>query len=319
MKNMIMRVMRQDMISVIIAIMILCIVLSISAKGFSSPTNIESILKVSSITIVVGLAQLSVLAVGQFNLALGSIGCFSAMLSMALIQELGVPLLPALIAGVLLGAALGWVQGLLVARSGINPFVVTLALSTIYLGAATVIFQSQVFNDIPKSFGSINRISLLGIPLMLIIALAFVLLLFLVMNRSYIGRQLLATGESSSAANIAGIRTKSKILIAHVLSGVLAAFAGLLSVPRLGSAQLSLGSDWMLLSFAAPVLGGTLLSGGKVAVIGTIFGAILLNMINSGLVLLDVSFYWTQTFLGVILVFAFAIDRIRHRVILREG
>ena len=311
------KIFKLDMIGVIIALVIISVILSITAKGFTSPINIDSILKVSSITIIVGLAQLSVLSVGQFNLALGSIGCCSAMAGMYLIQEMGIPIIPAQLIGMLTGFILGWFQGMLVAKSGINPFVVTLALSSIYLGTATVIFRNLVLNQVPVEIKQVNKISLLGIPLLLVIALFLVFIMFIIMNKLYVGRQMLATGESKSAANIAGIKTAKQIVIAHSISAILAAIAGLLTVTRLGSAQLSLGSDWMLMSFAAPVLGGTLLSGGKVSVIGTIFGAVLLNVINAGLVLLDVSFYWTQTFLGVILVLAFGLDRVRQTLLAR--
>jgi len=315
MKKRIRMLLRQDMTSVIVATVIIAAILSFTAKGFTSQTNITSILKASSVTIAVGLAQLVVLSVGQFNLALGSIGCLSSMTSAWLMQEAGAPVGLALVVAFAVGLGLGWLQGLLVAKSGINPFVVTLALSSVYLGVATIVFQGLLLNRIPDSVKAINKTSVIGIPVLFLIAIALVAVMYILMNKTYFGRRLLATGESKKAALVSGIKPKRQIMAAHTISGVLAAAAGVLSMSRLGAAQLTLGADWMLISFAAPVLGGTLLSGGRVSVLGTIFGALLLSMINTGLVLLHVNQYWTQTFLGTILVSAFALDALRQRLV----
>ncbi|MDD5017306.1 MAG: ABC transporter permease [Eubacteriales bacterium] len=306
---------KNDMTSIIFASVVVIIILSFAAKGFTSESNINSILKATSITIAVGMAQLVVLSVGQFNLALGSIACLSAMTSAWLMQEAGVAVIPALLMAILIGIALGWVQGLLVAKSRINPFVVTLALSSVYLGIATIVFQGLLLNRISVSVKAINKASLLGIPVLFLIALAIVAVMYVFMNRTYFGRRLLSTGESKKAALVSGIKPKFQIITAHTISGTLSAIAGILAMSRLGAAQLTLGSDWLLMSFAAPVLGGTLLSGGRVSVVGTIFGALLLNMINTGLVLLHVNMYWTQTFLGAVLIAAFAIDSLRQRLL----
>ena len=132
------------------------------------------------------------------------------------------------------------------------------------------------------------------------------------------GRQLLATGANARTALMSGIATSRMIVIAHVLSGGLAAVAAVMLVARLGSAQPSLGSEWLLPSFAAPVLGGTLLTGGRVLVAGTYLGALLLAVIANGLVLFGVSAYWYQTLLGIVLLAALAVDRGRQTYVLRN-
>lgn len=131
------------------------------------------------------------------------------------------------------------------------------------------------------------------------------------MYRTYLGRQLLAVGANPRSAEFAGINTKKVILIAHIISGLLAGIAGVLLSTRLGSAQILIGSDWMLVSFAAPVLGGSILAGGKVSVVGTIFGAFFMSMIINGALLINFSYYWFQTLIGLILIVAFTIDRMR--------
>jgi len=152
---------------------------------------------------------------------------------------------------------------------------------------------------------------LLGIPLLFYIALIISALLYVLMRKTVLGRQLLATGANPRAAKISGIEVDKIIIIAHTLSGLLAGIAGILQVSRMGVGQASIGAEWMMISFAAPVLGGTILSGGKVNVIGTIFGAILMSIITNALVLWNISQYWFQAFIGLTLLAAYEMDRIR--------
>lgn len=318
MKKAISKIMRNSMTSVILACLVIGLIFSIAAEGFLSSFNIINILRTASVTIAIGLAQLSVLSVGQFNLALGSVGCMSAMAYAYLLQVAGVHPVIAIIAAIAMGFLLGWIQGILVTKTGLNPFVVTLALQSIYKGAATVIFEGYLLNELPSAVKEINKINVLGIPLLFIIAIVLVVIMHIYMNKTTFGRKLLETGESEKTALIAGLRPQRQIIIAHSVSGILAGCAAVIAVSRLGAAQLSLGSDWMLMSFAAPVLGGTLLSGGKVSPIGTIFGAILLNMISYGLVMMEVNLYWSQTFMGVILVASFAVDFLRQRTAVKS-
>jgi ribose transport system permease protein len=226
-------------------------------------------------------------------------------------EDMGVPVWLSIILGVLLGAAAGAVEGSLIVKTGINPFVITLSLASIYLGGVTAVTQAKFYSHMPQAFNDIGIISLWGVPLLFIIALVVGAILWVIMARTPLGRQLLATGANVTAASFSGIPTRRVILVAHTMSGGLGAVAGILLASRLGSAQISIGNDWLLVSFAAPVLGGTILSGGKVSVIGTIVGAALMSLITNALVLVDVSYFWFQSFLGVILLGAFVIDRAR--------
>lgn len=307
------------MFSVVAAVIVLTIALSLSAKGFLTTTSMVSILSTAATYTMVGVAQLAVLAVGQFNLALGGISCCSAMGSMAIMEALGLPLIPTLLIGLLIGTLLGYIQGLVVAKSGINPFVVTLAMSSIYYGLATAVFRASIFRKVPTEFKAICKDNIGGIPIVFIIVVGIAVIIWLLYQKTYLGRRLLATGASQGAANIAGINVKNQIWMAHTLSGLFAAVAGLLTTAKLGAAQLTIGADWMTLSFATAILGGTLMSGGRVGIIGTIFGAVLFSMIKSGLTLWGVSFYWTNTFVGLLLIVAFELDRVRKKRGIRVG
>ena len=310
-------ILNSNLTSSLIPIIAIGVILSITTEGFFTGFNLFSIGKNGSIIIIVGLAQMVVISLGQMNLALGSMGCSSAIVSAVFMQELGLPIIISLLAGIVTGAVLGAIQGILVTRTKISPFIITLSLGSVYLGLATGLTGGRIYNNIPKEFSQIDNMNFLGIPILLIIAIFFVLILFLLYTQTVLGRRLLATGANRRSAECAGIKTGNTILFGHILSGMLAAIAGILTITLQGSAKISIGIDWLLVSFAAPVLGSCLLTGGKVSAFGTMFGALLMTMITNALVLLDVSYFWFQTFVGIILLIAFEIDRAREKMLNR--
>ena len=260
---------------------------------------------------------MAVMAVGNMNLAMGAMGAGAAMAAGGMIQLAGLPIWLSLIGGLAVGTLLGAFQGLLVTRTRISPFVITLALASVYEGLATGLFSGQILNQIPKTFVSINTKDVLGTPVLLLVAFGFVILFSLLTYKTTMGRKMLATGANERAANCAGHNTKNICLFSHSLSGFLASVAGIMTITTQGSAQVSIGSDWMLLSFAGPALGGCLLTGGKINAIGALLGAILLTLIKNALTILGVSYFWFNAFLGVLLLLAFEIERMRGSVTTR--
>lgn len=302
---------KREMVGVILPIIILSLILNIVTEGFLSAFNIDSLARTVAITSIVGLSQLLTLSIGQFNLALGSMGAFTGMLLGFLLESMGVPVFSAISIGIIAGAILGLVQGLLIVKTGINPFIITLALSSVILGVATAASRGAAYFNLPEEFTIVGKLYIFNIPLLFLIAVLVAIIVFIIIHRTTLGRQILATGANVRSALFSGINTNRIIVIVHTLSGTLAGLAGILQVARIGSAQLSIGADWLLVSFAAPVLGGTLLSGGKVSVFGTLFGSILMAIIINGLVLININSFWFQLFLGVILLAAFEVNRVR--------
>jgi len=303
--------MKGDLLSTLVPIIFLVVLLSITAQGFLSAYNLQSLGRIVGVTTVVGFAQLVTLSIGHFNLALGSMAGLTGVFVSALMQVYGVNVWIAVVVGIIIGAVLGYIQGILIVKTGINPFIITLSLTSIYLGFTIGVTRGALYQKLPETFKLMGKANWLGIPVLFFIALVIAVILYIVMHRTILGRQLLATGANPKAANFSGIEVNKITVLAHTISGLLAGIAGILQVARMGVGQASIGSDWMLISFAAPVLGGTILSGGKVNVVGTIFGAILMNLITNALVLLNISQYWFQTFMGLILLGAFEVDRIR--------
>jgi ribose transport system permease protein len=251
----------------------------------------------------------------------GSIGVCAVMTSGFLMQTLGLPI-PVAIAGALaLGAALGWLNGFVITRTGVSSFIITLASANLYSGAMLILTKAVPLDSLPKEVGAFGKLRLAGaVSPLLIIALAIGSLLFVLYRHSVLGRQILASGANARAAKMSGVPVDRVVTISHALSGLLAATAGMMVVARLGAAMPAVGGeDWLLPSFLGPVLGGTLLSGGAVAVVGTMLGALLVTTIRSGLLVLQIGNFWLQLYLGVILLFAVLADRWRALQAARRG
>jgi ribose transport system permease protein len=281
------------------------------APGFVSSFNLFAISRSLAIDIVIGFSTMVVLATGGMNLAIGSIGVCAVMLTGYLMQVLGAPVPLALAAGLALGALLGWMNGFAIVRSGVNAFIITLASASLFMGGMLILTKAVIFNGVPSEIAAFGRMRWSFVSPLLLIALAVGAALIVLFRFTVLGREILAAGANARAAELSGVPVGRVIIIAHTLSGLLAASAGMMLMTRLGAAMPSVGQDWLLPSFLAPVLGGTLLSGGAVSIIGTMLGALLVASIRSGLLILQVGNFWLQLFLGLILLFAVMLDRYR--------
>ncbi len=283
------------------------------APGFLSSFNLFNLGREVARDIVIGFAQMVVLATGGMNLAVGSIGVCAVMTAGTLMQTLGLPVPVAVVGALALGGALGWVNGFAIVRSGVNSFVITLASANLFSGAMLILTKAVPLNALPPEVGAIGRLKLAGlISPLLVLAIVIGAALFILYRYSVLGRRILAAGANARAAAMSGVPVNRVIVVSHTLSGLLAAVAGMMVVARLGAAMPAVGGEeWLLPSFLGPVLGGTLLSGGAVSVVGTVLGAALVTTLRSGLLVLQIGNFWLQLFLGLILLFAVLIDRYR--------
>ena len=247
------------------------------APGFVSSFNLFALSRSLAVDIVIGFSTMVVLATGGMNLAIGSIGVCAVMASGYLMQTIGLPIPVAMALALGLGAFLGWLNGFVIVRSGVNSFI-TLASASLFLGGMFILSKAQTFNALPPEIAAFGRMRWGGfVSPLLLVALAIGAVLVVLFRYTALGREILAAGANPRAAELSGVPVGRAIIIAHTLSGALAASAGLMLVFRLGAAMPSIGQDWLLPSFLAPVLGGTLLAGGFVSIVGTILGALLVT------------------------------------------
>lgn len=284
---------------------------SLFATGFTSDFNLFSLLRFAAIAVSIGFAQMVVLGIGDMNLAVGAIGGATGMFAGWLMQSLGIPPFVAVGLAIVLGAALGLGNAALVLWTHLNSFIVTLATASLITGSMLILTHAKPFSELPDSFTGAAQMEVAGLPIspiVLVMAAVALALYFLYRNLS-LGREMLAVGANRRAARMSGLAVGRIVLSTHAVSGLLAAIAGMMSIAANNTASPGVGSDWVLSSFVAPAIGGTLLSGGLVSVPGTVLGGILVATISSGLLLMSVSNFWLNVFLGSVLLLAVGLDR----------
>lgn len=295
----------------LLVIIILILGASLLVPNFLSPFNQFTLSRNLGVDIVIGFGMMAVLGLGHMNLALGAIGACAAMAVGFGLQTLGLPIPVAIAGAIAVGAMLGSLNGILVVRTGLDSFIITLATASLYFGLMFILTKAEAFRELPVAFSALGKGRIGSYSTFLLIAAVVGAILIVIFYFSELGRQILATGANRTAAELSGVPVNKVTIITHALSGAIAAIAGVMVTARLAAALPSIGEDWLLPSFLAPLLGGTLLAGGYVSVVGTALGAILLSVLQNTLVLLNVSGFWIQFFLGLALLIAVGLDRWR--------
>jgi ribose transport system permease protein len=299
---------------------------SLRPMFFNQQFVLFGLLRDIGILTVVGMAQMAVLSIGHMNLAVGRMAAFSAMFAGIAYDKLHMPLLGGLALCLIAGLCVGSLTGAIIARSGVHSFVVTLAMDFLLLGLVALVYNAltdaAAFTTHPAGMDGLRNDSLgdlcfggicgpAAIPQLLIYPVIAMLAVGYLFSRTRVGRELLVTGSNERAARMSGVSTRRRVITAHALSGLLAALAGFLLGVTNGSFTASIGGTFLLPSFLGPVLGGTLLSGGFVSVLGTLLGTALVSVIQTGLNLLQVSLQSLNIYLGLILVVAIGVERLR--------
>ncbi len=318
-----MRLLLTNEFGLIALILVFAVLFTLLNPGFVSKFSLFAMGRTAAVNIMIGFSMMVVIITGGLNLSVGSIGVCAAMAAGWLMQSLGLPWYLSLVGGLGVGGALGALNGIVIVRSGLHSFIITLASMSIFFGVMIFLTHAGSFREIAPEVVAPGRMKFFGVisPLLLI---TFVVagLLSVLFRFTATGRQMLAVGASPQAAELSGIRVQRMTVWCHALSGVLAGVAGLMLVSRTGAAIPSmagqLGQDWLLPAFLGPVLGGTLLTGGRASVLGTLLGAFLVTMLTTGLLLLQIAAFWVQTYLGLLLLVAVLMDLLRRSYLARK-
>ncbi len=286
--------------------------LTLANRAFLTPFNVYVVLTSVSLWTCVGLAQMTTLAIGQMSLSVGSLGGLVAITVGGLCEIWGVPLPISIALALLVGLAGGLLNGVLIATSGINSFIITLATFSAFHGLTLGLTRAIPLYHMPAGLKALGNARFGAVPLMLGIVLVVALAVHIIFTRTRIGRHMLAYGGNAQATLLSGLSTKRVVIFAHALSGLLAAIAAILTVGRLQVAQPTIGEDWLIVSFAAPIIGGAALTGGYVSVPGTLLALALLAVINDALVLLGVNPFWVQVVLGCLILAVVGANRLRE-------
>lgn len=301
------------------ALLLMIIAMSLLSDSFATSDNIFNVLRQVSVNLCISVGMTLVILTGGIDLSVGSILAFCGALAAGLMKD-GISLPGAgvhvvftffgvIFVALLAGAALGAFNGLMVTRFKIPPFIATLGMLTMARGFTMLYTNGYPITGLGKSFSFLGTGWVLGVPMPVIVSVVIVLLFIFWMRKSRTGRYIYATGGNERATLLSGINVDKVKMLVYTVAGVLSAVAGLLVTARLDSAQPNAGTGYELDSIAAVVIGGTSLSGGKGTVLGTVIGALIIGVLNNGLVLLNVSPFWQQVIKGMVILLAVILDR----------
>lgn len=277
-------------------------------QGFLSPNNLLNILSQTATIAVIAVGMTFVISAAEIDLSVGSVAGLSSVVAAMTISSFG--LIPGIIAGLLVGVVVGSVNGALVSLLGIPSFLVTLGMLGVAVGTAQYVTNSAPEPILDDTFNNIFGSGSIGpVPVLVIWAVVAVVIGAIVLGRTRYGRQVLATGGNRNAAEYTGIRTRRIKFTVLLVSAVIASIAGMLYAGRLQSGRFQWGDGDELSAIAAVILGGTSLFGGAGTVVGTAFGALLIGLINNGLVLAGLDSSQQQIIRGAIIILAVALAR----------
>jgi ribose/xylose/arabinose/galactoside ABC-type transport system permease subunit len=290
---------------------------SILAPGFFTYTNLTNTLITASITAVTGLGMTFAIAMGGFDLSVGSVQVLAAIVAAGLLSMVEPPL--AILGALLTGLALGLLNGILISKLGLPAFVVTFGMMSVVRGVALLVTQGQsVMITKHIEFGLLNNGKIFGIPVPFITMMVVFIVLSVLLRDTPFGRHACAIGGNRAAAIVSGINIDRVTIAVFGLVGVTAATSGVMLSSQLMIVDATLGIGFELQAITVSVLGGTSLSGGHGNLVGTVFAALLLATIASALNILKVVPFYQYLALGLLLIFALAIDSARRAFIARS-
>jgi len=292
----------------LIGLVVILLVFALLAPGFISERNLLNILQQSSLNACLALGMTLVIVSGGIDLSVGPTAALSAVISGSLLLA-GVPVPLAILAGLMLGALCGLINGVLVAAVGLQPFIVTLGTLSTYRALALIYTGGNPVLGIPAGYRAIFNGTVFGLPSPILIVAVVAIVAWVILKKTPLGEYLLAVGGNEEAAYIAGVPIALTKIAAYVISGFLAALTSAILIGRLGAAEPILGNLWELDAIAASAIGGASLMGGKGSIIGTLLGAIILGAMRNGLTLMNVQAFYQLLATGLIILVAMIIDR----------
>ena len=227
--------------------------------------------------------------------------------------EAGQPVVVGVLFGILIGTACGFLNGFLITRLGIPPFVVTLGTLGVYRGAALIVSNGLPVHKIPAGFSFIGEGNLLGIPFVLWMLVICAVAVHLILEHTRLGRYAFAIGSNRVASIYAGIPVNFHVTAVYAIGGALSGLAGMIEASRLMTGQPTAGQGYELQAIAAVVIGGGSLNGGEGSVVGTLIGAFIMGLLSNGADLLNISNYWQQVIIGSVIILAVTLDEVRKR------
>lgn len=293
---------------IFLAFGIICIVLAVSTPKFLTVPNLMIIGTQVSINALLAFGVTFVIITGGIDLSLGSIIAVTSVVAATFAHPDTYPVVIPILAGLLTGVAIGAFNGLVITKSKVPPFIVTLGTMTIGRGLALILSKGRPISNLSDSFNFIGGGNVLGIPFPIIILIIAFIICSVILNKTILGRYMYAVGGNEPAALASGIRVTNVKMWVYTICGLLSAMGGVLLTSRITTGQPNSGAGFELDAIAAAIIGGTSTSGGTGTMTGTLIGALLIGVISNSLDLLNVTSYYQQVVMGLIIIGAVILD-----------
>jgi len=298
--------------AVFLALLIIMGVIAFVAPKFLSSSNLFLVSRQISFVAIVAFGELFVILTGGIDLSVGSIMALAGMAA-AWAMSSGIAVPEAVLIGLVVGLAMGAINGALISYVSIPPFIVTLGMLSLASGLVLGLTKGWPITNIPAGFLPVAQGAFLRLPIPVWIAAGLAVIAHVVLTYTAFGRRTYAIGGNEQATFLSGINVKRIKFALYMLSSLGAAIAGIILVARFNSAQADTGRGWELDAIAAAVIGGTSLAGGAGSILGVVIGACIMGVIKNGLVLMRVSSYWQTAIIGIIIVLAAGLDRLKAK------
>jgi ribose transport system permease protein len=294
-------------------LIVIFIALSIASPYFLTSNNLFNIGVQVSIVAIVAVGQTFVILTAGIDLSVGSVAGFAGVLGTMAIANAGLPIIPGIIIGILVGAAVGLVNGLLVTQMRLPPFIATLGMLGVARGLTFIVGGENAVYGLPSSFRLFGEGQIGPFPMPLLYLIVIAVAAYLILSRTKLGRYAYAIGSNEQAARLSGIPINRYKLAVYMISAALAGFGGMIAASLVHSGQPNYGIGLELNAIAACVIGGASLFGGVGTIGGTLIGAFLMTVITNGAVLLNLTQYYQQVIIGVIIWLAVWWDQVRRK------
>ncbi len=295
-----------------LTLILLCIALTIATPHFLTAINLASVARQTAVINIMALGMTLVIITGGIDLSVGSVLAVAGLFGTMAIKA-GQPGIIAVVIGTAAGLVCGLLNGLMITRLRIAPFIVTLGTLGAFRGFALVVSKGLPVHDIPASFSYLGDGNLLGVPFSLWVLAVCAIAMHLLLENTKLGRYSFAIGSNESAAFYAGVPIKNVLTAVYAIAGLLAGLAGMVEASRLMTGQPTAGQGYELQAIAAVVIGGGSLQGGEGSVVGTLIGAFIMGLLSNGSDLLGINPYWQQVTIGAVIIAAVGFDELRKR------
>ncbi len=309
---------QQDWYGAIVAVLLLSLLLSIASPYFLTTGNLSNILVQASVIALLAGGQTFVILTGGVDLAVGALTALCGAVAGHMMIKLGMPVLPAMLAALAIGAAVGVFNGYLVAYVGIPSFIVTLGGLTLWRGLAFEATGGFDNAGMPEPLPFIGYGEFLGVPMPIVISAVYFVVMAFVLSSTKLGRYVYAMGSNEMGARQVGIPIKAYKLAVYVVCGLSCALGAIVLMARMDSSSGKMAQMFELDAIAAVILGGTSLFGGRGSIWGSLLGAILITMVRNGMNLLEISQFKQMMAIGAVVIVAVWIDVLRRQRLLKK-